>query len=108
MMEVLAAGSDHALWIGLPIMREAGFDQRMVDLDRIYAEQAAGLEGVEHVPTRALFADVDGEYAAYLPGPDGAMRPMRNRDGIHLSDDGAARLVRHLFEVLEARHGLVD
>lgn len=107
MMETLAAGTDHVLWIGLPVMRSDHFDRRMVGLDRIYAAQAAEVDGVRHVPTRALFAGPDGAYASHLPGPDGTPRPMRNRDGIHLSRDGGARLARHLVALLDDRHDLI-
>lgn len=108
LMEVLAAGSDHVLWVGLPVMRDAAFDQRMRDLDEAYASQAAVVDGVAHVPTRALFADDDGDYAEYLQGTDGSPQAMRNRDGIHLSDAGSQRLVRHLFALLDDRHDLTD
>lgn len=108
MMELLAADTEQVLWIGLPIMRDAGFDQRMRALDAVYAETAATVEGVTHIPTRALFADPDGHYAEYLPGPDGSPLPMRNRDGVHLSDNGAARLAATLFERLDDRHQLTD
>ena len=106
MMQLLAPATSHVLWVGLPPMRDPGFDERMRDLDEAYATVAAEVDGVEHVPTRSLFADGDGGYAEYLSGPDGALQPMRNRDGIHLSDDGAARLARHLFAVLDGRHDL--
>lgn len=108
MMEVLAAETEHVIWVGLPIMREAGFDQRMHDLDMAYANQAAAVDGVDHLPTRALFADATGDYAEYLPGPDGSLQPMRNQDGIHLSENGSARLVRYLVDHLDARHELTD
>lgn len=106
MMEVLAGGADEVLWIGLPIMRDADFDQRMRDLDLAYAAAADGVLGVDHVPTRDVFADAEGRYVDYLPGPDGALRSMRNRDGIHLSDAGAERLARLLVDLLDGRHRL--
>lgn len=107
MMELLAGETRQVLWIGLPVMRDPGFDQRMRDLDAAYAAAADVVDGVEHVPTRALFSD-DGGYAEYLPGPDGTPLPMRNRDGIHLSNQGADRLARVLFEILDARHQLTE
>ena len=103
LMEVAAGDARQVLWIGLPVMRDPGFDQRMQDLDAAYAAAADLVDGVDHVPTRALFSDA-GRYAEYLPGPDGTSLPMRNRDGIHLSSHGADRLARVLFEHLDARH----
>lgn len=108
LMELLAGDGRQVLWIGLPPMRSDGFDQRMGDLDGAYATVAATIDGVQHISTRALFSDAAGDYAEYLPGPDGTPRPMRNRDGIHLSEDGARRLAALLFDQLDTRHHLTD
>jgi uncharacterized protein len=96
LMTRLAADGREVWWVGLPIMRSDTYDARMRLLDDIHARVAAEVDGVTHVPTRALFADADGRYVETLPDPDGVPRSMRLRDGIHLSDAGAARLAAHL------------
>lgn len=96
LMTRLAADGREVWWIGLPIMRSDTYDARMRLLDDVHARVAAEVDGVTHIPTRALFADADGHYVEALPDAGGTLRSMRLRDGIHLSDAGAVRLAEDL------------
>jgi hypothetical protein len=90
-MDSLAADGRTVYWVGQPIMRSAGFDQRMQLVTRIYREEAARRAGIRFLDTRPLFA-VDGGYTAYLPGANGDPVLVRREDGIHLTPAGAERL----------------
>lgn len=97
LMGRLADGGRQVLWVGLPVMRPTGYDVRIADLTRIQEAAAEHTPGVVFVPTRALFAGQDGQYADALPDDDGTVRVLRGGDGIHLSHDGAARLAAHVL-----------
>lgn len=106
MMSVLSAGGRPVTWMGLPVMRSPRYDAHMQVLDGIYAAESERFSTVHHLPTRSLFADMDGAYADYLTTPSGTPRPMRKGDGIHLSEPGGNRLAAVLWKHLEERWAL--
>jgi hypothetical protein len=55
---------------------------------------------VRYLDTRALLADVDGSYTAYLPGADGRPTLVRREDGIHLTSAGAQRVAGLVMEAV--------
>lgn len=96
-----AAAEDRAvLWIGLPVMRDAEFSERMAELNAIY-RTAAEHERVTYVDVWALFADAAGRYAAYLPDARGRPTLLRQSDGIHFNVDGAIRIGRFTEDAIE-------
>lgn len=99
-MDLLRADGRLVYWVGQPVMRDSGFDDRMAILDRIYASEAAGRPWVEYVDTRALFADRSGSYAEYLTGPDGDAVDLRQDDGIHLTREGGDRMANAVLDLL--------
>jgi hypothetical protein len=92
LMAELTQGGRIVYWLGEPIMRDAGFDQRMALITGIYRDEARRHAGVRFVDTRPVFTDRNGSYSAYLPGSDGQPVLVRRQDGIHLTPAGADRL----------------
>lgn len=85
-------------WVGLPRMREAGFDADVGAVNAFYAAEMAKL-GVPFIDTRPLASDAKGEYSAYLPDPQtGERTQVRVGDGIHMSMTGYVWIT----------HGLAD
>lgn len=81
-------------WVGLPKMREAGYDADVVRMNAFY-RQLMGQLGVPFVETVPYSVDADGRYAAYLPDPaTGKPVLMRANDGIHMSMNGYIRITR--------------
>jgi hypothetical protein len=101
-MDLLRADGRVVLWVGLPPMREAGFDGRVDILNGIYAGEAERRPWVTYVDTFPLFGDADGDYVAQGPGPDGSPVDLRQDDGIHLSSPGATVLARALLDRIDA------
>jgi lysophospholipase L1-like esterase len=97
MDEVTASGA-HLLWVGMPIMQDAGFAREMEQLNAIYAAQAAKHPGVTYFSAWKLFSDSSGHYSAYLTTPSGQQIEARDPDGVHIAPAGwdylAASLVR--------------
>jgi hypothetical protein len=86
-------------WIGLPTVRSSSFDERIHHINQIYREMAEA-HGVIFVPTRALTADEDGEYAAYLADDSGRSRLMRANDGVHFTTRGYEMLAEQLLAAM--------
>lgn len=99
-MEIATAGGRRLYWVGQPVMRDQTYGERMALLDRVYEEEATAHDGVTYVDAWSLFANADGEYAAYLRGPDGDLLRVRQADGIHLTRAGADRLAARVLEVV--------
>ncbi len=88
-MDQLQADDRLVFWIAQPPMRDGDFDARMDIVNRIYREEASTRPWVEFVETEPFFGDDNGNYADFLPGPDGSLEDLRQDDGIHLSREGA-------------------
>jgi len=83
-------------WVGLPKMREAGYDADVARMNIFYRELMSQL-GVPFIETAPYSVDGDGRYAAYLPDPaTGKPMLMRANDGIHMSMNGYIRITRGL------------
>ena len=84
------------IWVGQPIMRDPSYDERMQQINAIYAAEAAERPQVQYVDTRDLFRGPDGGFSRYVIGQDGQRTDVRLTDGVHLSTIGG----RWLSEVL--------
>ena len=78
----------------------AAYGERMAMLNDVYEKEAALHEGVTYVDTWDLMAGKDGEYAAYLRGPDGDLERVRQADGVHLTRAGGDRMAARVLEVI--------
>jgi hypothetical protein len=89
-------------WLGLPKMRQPGYDQDVAALDDFYAAEMNRLD-VPYLSTRELTADGSGAFNLYLRGPgDQAPRLMRTNDGVHMTAAGYERLAGPLIERIRA------
>ena len=96
-MDLFATDPDRILiWVGQPIMRDPDYDERMHQINAIYAAEAAERPAVHYVDTRDLFRGPDGGFSRYVIGQDGQRTDVRLTDGVHLSTVGG----RWLSEVL--------
>lgn len=83
-------------WVGLPKMREPGYDGDAARMNAFYRDLMAQL-GVVFIDTALYSVDAEGRYAAYLPDPvSGRPFLMRANDGIHMSFKGYVRITRGL------------
>jgi hypothetical protein len=83
-------------WVGLPKMREAGYDGDTARMNLFYRDLMNQL-GVVFIDTAPYSVDAQGRYAAYLPDPvTGRPFLMRANDGIHMSFKGYVRITRGL------------
>lgn len=104
MMQALTAGGARVLWLGLPPMRV--FSDRARSLNKIFAQAASGVPGVEYLDVEMLVSR-NGEYATFLKNPDGRFVRVRMEDGVHYAPAGGKLISRWLVDwIYERRAGL--
>jgi hypothetical protein len=108
LMDVLLTGTSRVYWLGLPIMRDDRFTERVLMFNEVYRTEAEARPAVTYVDTFELFQDEDGEYSTYLRTDSGDLLEMRTPDGAHFSWNGAYRLAEHVLEIIGADWGFAD
>lgn len=109
MHEATAAGA-RVLWVGMPIMRDAGFSDMMRLLNGIYQDEAAMHPGVTYFSSWDVFAAPDGAYAKTMTDADGGAIVLRAPDGIHIAfgsgGGGADVLAAAVVDEMRAIYGM--
>ncbi|PZU09682.1 DUF459 domain-containing protein [Sphingomonas sp.] len=82
-------------WVGLPVMRDHGFDSDTNAMNAFY-RSLMGRLGVPFVDIRPLTVDAQGQYEAYYPDETGAPKLLRANDGVHMSMNGYLRITKPL------------
>ncbi len=82
-------------WVGLPVMRDPGFDADGRAMDAFYRGLMARL-GVPFIDIRPLTTDAAGQYEAYYQDKDGTPKLLRAGDGVHMSMNGYVRITKGL------------
>jgi hypothetical protein len=108
LMDVLLTGTSRVYWLGLPIMRDDRFTERVLMFNEVYREEAEARPAVTYVDTFELFQDENGEYSTYLRTDSGDLLEMRTPDGAHFSWNGAYRLSEHVLEIIGEDWGFAD
>ena len=100
-------GHDVAVyWVGLPAMKRAGFDAKMMLINEVVSARMQAL-GVPYLETESLTQNAEGEYDAYLAETGtGRRRLMRASDGIHMSMAGYLRITEPVAARLKRDAGL--
>lgn len=101
LVRVLRDSGATVYWVGLPRMRDGGFDADIGAMNAFYARLMAEL-GVPFIDTRPMSSGPAG-FAAYLPDRSGKPILMRAEDGIHMSMNGYVRITRGLAQRIDAQ-----
>ena len=105
-MQILTRGGRRAYWVGNPIMRDAGYRERIAMMDHLYEAEAAKHPGVTFISTWKLMANGQGTFAEYLRDDAGDQVLMRAPDGIHLTRAGGDRMGQSVLDVIEKDWGI--
>lgn len=93
-------------WVGLPAMKRAGFDAKMMLINEVVSARMTALQ-VPYIETEGITQNAEGEYDAYLPETGtGRRRLMRANDGIHMSMAGYLRITEPVAARLKRDAGL--
>lgn len=96
-LDLLTRDGAQVVWMGLPPMRLAKYNQRMAQINRIAYRVVSRHPHASWWNTSPYIADADGQYREYAQTPDGGTTRIRAGDGIHLSDEGAGLLTPMLL-----------
>ncbi len=107
-MDLLLTGATRVYWVGLPIMRDDQFTQRVIGFNEVYQEEAARRPGLVYVDIFPLFQDENGEYSTYLTNSSGDLLEMRYDDGAHFTWNGAYRLSGFVLRTIAEEWGFAD
>jgi hypothetical protein len=91
-------GRRTVIWIGLAPERPERLNQAKDTFNAAANDQAAVRTDVHYVDLIHQFGGVDGTYSDTVTLPDGAIVNARDRDGVHLSHDGANLLAPTLLQ----------
>jgi hypothetical protein len=105
-MDILTRNGRRVYWVANPIMRDAGYRDRIAMMNRLYEAEAAKHPGVTFVDTWTVLADEKGRYAEYLRDDNGDLVLMRGADGIHLTRAGGDLMAAGVLKVIEADWGM--
>jgi hypothetical protein len=95
-LDMLEADGATVVWLGLPPMKSDVYDARIALVNRIdYAIVSASPRAI-WFSTAGIVGDADGKFQDFAQVAGHAIR-MRQGDGIHLSDDGAALVAAKLL-----------
>jgi len=101
-MDLLTAHGEQVAWVGmLPGSARFENEAQRANLNHIVEEQAATRPDVHFVSPDSTFDGPNGQYATFLPGPNGRLVRIRKVDGQHLCPDGAARLGQLVYDTLQ-------
>jgi len=93
-------------WVGLPAMKRASFDAKIMLINEVVSARMAALR-VPYIETEGITQNAEGEYDAYLPETGtGRRRLMRANDGIHMSMAGYLRITEPVAARLKRDAGL--
>jgi hypothetical protein len=86
-------------WVGLPSMRDAGYDEDIQYLNELFRRQAE-INKVTFIPTRDLTVDESGGYCAYGMSVDGRRTLLRTNDGKHFTGPGYEILAERVLTAI--------
>jgi hypothetical protein len=92
-LDLLAQDQIKVLWIGMPVMRDPGFSNKMTLINTLVRRVLADYPQVSWIDPNPYLTDSSGSFAQFRQNQKGRIIRMRADDGIHLSDEGAAYIV---------------
>jgi hypothetical protein len=88
-------------WIGLPIMKDPVYSEKIKGLDLIYEQEILNFSNARFIPTWSLLADQNGNYASSLLDIKGRQMATRVSDGIHLTTFAGELVVEHVLKIIK-------
>ncbi len=98
-MKLLTVKAKKVYWVGMPPMREPGFDGRMKTLSKIVETQASQYERVHFLSLLDVLG-VNGTYQPFL-NYRGKLQSMRENDGIHFTNAGGGLVADTVYALIK-------
>ncbi len=101
-IDMLQSHGATVIWLGLPPMKDETLDTRMDAINRIDYDVVTSTPHAIWFSTAGVIGDTTGHFRDFGE-VHGRTEKLRQGDGIHLSDDGAALIVTRLLPWLSAQ-----
>ncbi len=86
------------IWIGLPFMRDRGYNERMIKLNNIIKEECSNFENIFFLdPNKILYNNE--EYKEYIKIKDKLIQ-VRIYDGKHFTKEGASLIMEDAIKII--------
>lgn len=96
-LEIFKENHITVFWVGLPIMRNNTYSEKMRHLNSIYENEVNNFNNTHFISIWDLFADRNGNYTDYLIDEKGKYILARLQDGIHFSYLGGQSAVKEVI-----------
>jgi len=98
-IRIAADGGVATLWVGLPVMRDAAYSQRVQAVNAAAREACAKVPGCSYMDAPGVFADASGNFLQ-ARDIDGKNVSLRAKDGVHMTMTGYDLLCRQVIDDL--------
>jgi len=98
-LRLLSSRTQRTYWVGMPPMRESGYNERMQKLNSFFEEGCELSSEAEYISAVELLGDESGGFTSYLD-IDGTQVHVRHTDGIHLTRAGGNLIVDRIMELI--------
>jgi len=108
-MDTIARGGGHTIWLGLPITRSPAQTQRFDLINAVVLQEAKKRPATAtYVDTYTSFAGDNGGYAEYLEDRRGRRVKVRAGDGVHFERAGGEMIARMVLKRLNEMFDLTS
>ena len=101
-MDAASAPGRLVFWVGMPAMRDAGFEVNISQIEQIGRDVASSRDDVIYIDAHRILSDASGKYTPYLAADDGTQELVREPDGIHVTRAGGDRLAAQIMSWIQA------
>jgi hypothetical protein len=99
-LNMLTQNGAHVVWIALPPMKSGVYNEKIAEINRITYTVVSQYPQASWWNPAPYLGDDKGAYRDFVTAPDGKTTRIRQADGIHMSDEGAALLAPALMNWL--------
>jgi len=101
LLDIFRENKITVFWIGLPIMRDKDFLNKIKNLNSIYEKEIEKYDNAYYISIWELLADENGNYTAYLLDEDGKIKLARISDGVHLQYFAGELVAKEVISKME-------
>lgn len=99
-LALLTQNGARVVWVGLPPMKSGAYNERAAEINRIAYSVVSRNPLATWWNPQSYIGDESGGFRELLTAANGKTTRIREADGIHLSDEGAAMLTPSLIQWL--------
>ncbi|GAB2889826.1 hypothetical protein GCM10027046_17930 [Uliginosibacterium flavum] len=92
-LDMLLKQQARVLWVGMPVMKERRFAQKMLHMNALVRAELQRYPAVTWLDPNPTLGYADNAFAQYRANEHGKLIKMRADDGIHMTDEGAGYLL---------------